>query len=261
MKGASLLAQTEKRDDTEITSYAGAFSYAFVGNFLVLSTDPAATRHVVDSFLNHQTLSSDSHFRNTIRWQPRQLMGQVYVAPNLVERYFPLALTGALGNDKLRDFLSRLSPVLDPVSYALTNDGLGPLHELHVPRNMLMLLLAGMSQDAGESPVLANESMAKGVLRTIATAEAVFQSTKDEGRYGTLDELTAAGLVHISTTQTKGYLVEITVSGNKFQATAVPIEYGKTGWLSYFIDESGTLRGGDHGGGPATISDNPITFQ
>ena len=149
LKGASLLAQTEKRDDTEITSYAGVFSYAFVGNFLVLSPDPAATRHVVDSFLNHQTLSSNSHFRNTIRWQPRQVLGQVYVAPDLVERYFPIAMTGAPGNDKLRDFLSRLSPVLDPVSYALTNDGLGPLHELHVPRNMLMLLVAGLSTGCG----------------------------------------------------------------------------------------------------------------
>ncbi len=257
-KGAGLLAQTEKRDDTEITSYAGVFSYAFVGNFLVLSTDPAATRHVVDSFLKHQSLSSDSHFRNTIRWQPRQVLGQGYVAPDLVERYFPLALTGAPGNDKLRDFLSRLSPVLDPVSYALTNDGLGPLHELHVPRNTLMLLVAGLSQDASEPPALANDSIAKGVLRTLATAEEVFRSTQDDGRCGTLAELTAAGLVHESTTQTKGYKIELTVSGNKFEATAVPLEYGKTGWMSYFIDESNVLRGGDHGGGPATIADNPI---
>ena len=87
MKGASLLAQSEKRDGTEIVSYAGVFSYAFVGDFLVLSPDPAETRHVVDAYLNQQTLSSDSHFRNYTRWQPRQVLGQVYMAPGLVEEY------------------------------------------------------------------------------------------------------------------------------------------------------------------------------
>ncbi|MBC8030573.1 MAG: DUF3352 domain-containing protein [Pyrinomonadaceae bacterium] len=257
-KGAGLLAQTEKRDDTEITSYAGAFSYAFVGNFLVFSTDPAATRRTVDSFLDHQTLSSDSHFKNTIRWQPRQLLGQLYVAPDLVERYYPMAIAGAQGQDELRDFLYRLSPVLDPVSYALTNDGLGPLHELHVPRNMVMMMVAGMSKDTSESPLITNESTAKGVLRTVVNAQETFKSTRDDGRYGTLEELTAEGLFDKTWLQSHGYKLELTVSGNKFEATAVPVEYGKTGLLSYFIDDSGILRGGDHGGGNATIADNPI---
>jgi hypothetical protein len=39
LKQASLFAQTEKRDDTEFTSYANLFAYAFIGDFLVLSTD------------------------------------------------------------------------------------------------------------------------------------------------------------------------------------------------------------------------------
>jgi hypothetical protein len=257
-KGASLIAQTEKRDDTEIVSYGGAFSYAFMGNFLVISPDPAATRHVVNSFLNHQTLASDSHFRNSIRWQPRQLLGQVYVAPDLVERYYPLAMAGSQGQEALRTFLSRLSPVLDPVSYALTNDGLGPLHELHVPRNMLMMLVAGLAKEADEPPVVANESIARSLLRTAHSAEETFKATKGDGRYGTLEELTKEGLFHLMPPQATGYKFEITVSGGRFEATAVPIEYGKSGRLSYFIDDSGVLRGADHGGGAATISDEPV---
>ena len=257
-KGAKLLAQTVKRDDTEITSYAGAFSYAFIGNFLVLSTDPAATRHVVESFLNHQTLSSDSNFKNSTRWQQRQLQGQLYVAPNLVDRYFPLVMAGNQGQDELRNFLYRISPVIDPVSYSLTNDGLGPLHELHVPRNTVMLLVAGMAQGAGGSPLLANETTAKGVLRTVVTAQETFKSTRDDGRYGSLEELSAAGLFDKDWLQSRGYKLDLTASGDRFEATAVPIEYGKTGLLSYFIDNSGVLRGADHGGGAATISDNPV---
>ena len=91
-KGANLLAQTEKRDSTEITTYGGVFSYAFVEDFLGVSPDAAATRKVVDAYLNHQTLSSDSHFRNSTRWQPHQLLGQVYVAPDLIETYNPFGL-------------------------------------------------------------------------------------------------------------------------------------------------------------------------
>jgi hypothetical protein len=258
MKGAKLLAQTEKRDDTEIVSYAGAFSYAFVGNFLVLSYDPVATRQVVDSFLNHETLSSNSHFRNTVRWQPRQLLGQVYVAPDLVERYFPMAIAGAQGQEELRNFLYRLSPVVDPVSYSLTNDGLGPMHEVHVPRNMVMLMVAGMAKDAGEPSAVANESIAKGVLRTVVTAEETFKSTQDDGRYGSLEELTAAGLLDKSWLQSNGYRLELTASGAGFEAMAIPTEYGKTGFMSFFIDDSGVLRGGDHAGGNATSADKPI---
>ena len=121
-----------------------------------------------------------------------------------------------------------------------------------------MLMVAGLSKDAGESPLIVNEATAKNALRTLAGAEEGFKATNDQGRYGTLDELTAAGLVHQGIMQANGYKLEITVSGNKFEATAVPIEYGKTGWLSYFIDETGVLRGGDHGGGTATVADNPI---
>ncbi|HXM36526.1 MAG TPA: hypothetical protein VN920_15130 [Pyrinomonadaceae bacterium] len=63
-KGAGMLAQRERRDDTEIVSYAGVFSYAFVGNFLVLSLDAATTTHVVDSYLitkrSRPTVSSET---------------------------------------------------------------------------------------------------------------------------------------------------------------------------------------------------------
>jgi hypothetical protein len=55
-----------------------------------------------------------------------------------------------------------------------------------------------------------------------------------------------------------GYKIEISVSSNRFEAVAIPVEYGATGRLSYFIDESGLLRGGDHGGGAATIADKPV---
>ncbi|HVQ40412.1 MAG TPA: DUF3352 domain-containing protein [Pyrinomonadaceae bacterium] len=258
-KGANMFAQTEKRGDTEITSYAGMFSYAFVGDFLVLSTDPTAARHVADSFLEHQTLSSNSSFRNSSRWQPRQVQGQVYVGPGLIERYYPMnGNPAAPVNEKMREFLTQMNPVIEPVTYALSNEGMGPFHELHVPKSLLVLLTAGLASDVQATPLTTNESIAKSLLQTVASAEATFQSTKGAGRYATLDELISEGLVSKDLLEKYGYKIEVSVSTNRFEAVAIPREYGQTGRLSYFVDQSGLLRGGDHGGGAATIADKPI---
>lgn len=259
LKGANLLAQTEKRDGTEIVSYAGLFCYAFVGDFLVVSPDPAATRHVVDAYLNHQTLSSESHFRNYTRWQPRQVLGQLYVAPGLVEQYgSTFFMGGPDANDKMNEFLSRMNPVIDPLTYALSNDGMGPFHELHMPKNLLQLLVTSASSEVGHVLPADNEAVARSLVRTVASAEATFKATEGNGGYGTLDQLVSAGLVSKETLEKYGYRIEVSASGEKFEITAVPIEYGKTGKLSYFIDETQILRSGDHGGGAATLSDQPV---
>ena len=202
-KGANLFAQTERRDGVEIVSYGNIFVYAFVDNFLVVSADAAATRQVVDSYLNHQTLSSNSHFRNFTRWQPRQVLGQVYIAPGLVEQYNPIFGSRGSTDQTMSDYLSRVNPVIDPLTYALSNDGQGPLHELHIPRNLLTVLVAGFSNETAASALQTNQVMAQNALRTIASAEVVFMENTGEGRYGTLDELALKTLI------SKDYLQEL----------------------------------------------------
>jgi hypothetical protein len=258
-KGANLLAQTEKKDGTEITSYAGVFSYAFIGDFLVVSPDPAETRHVVDAYLNQQTLSSDSHFRNFTRWQPRQVLGQIYVGPELMESYNPFSRgIGGSANIRTSDFLSRLSPLIEPTTYVLSNDGSGPMHELHLPRNLLLWMIGSTFVAQEASALHGEEAGAQSLLRTLHNAEITFQATEGNDHYGTLAELISADLISKESLEKSGYRIEVTISGDKFEATAVPIGYGVTGTLSYFIDESGVLRGGDHAGGPATASDQPV---
>jgi hypothetical protein len=258
LKGADMFAQKEKRDDTEITSYAGAFSYAFVGDFLIVSPDAAATRHVVDAYLNHQTLSSDSHFRNFTRWQPHQVLGQVYVGPDLVANYNPFGFRNSQSvSASTNEFLSRLSPLIEPTTYVLSNDGSGPLHELHIPKNLLQWMI-GTSLPGFEAESLrADEAAGENLLRGIYNAETSFLVVGGSHRYGTFDELLAANLISSEGTEHR-YILQITASANKFEATAIPIEYGVSGTLSYFIDESGILRAGDHGGGSATVADQPV---
>ena len=256
-KGASQMAQTEKRDDTELVTYANAISYAFIGNFLIVSSDPKAVRNVVDSYLNHQTLAGNSSFRNSTRWQPRQVLGQVYVSPALMDSYSGFSKNLNLTtNDALRDFLSRLSPTAEPVTYAISNEGLGPLHELHVPKNLVLLFIAGFASETNQPPLVRNEAMAQSALRMLHSAEA--QATTGEGNCGTLDQLVEQSLVTKELLQEHGYKIELTVVGSKFEASAVPLEYGKTGRMSFFVDESGLLRGADRGGSAATIADKPL---
>ena len=258
VKGASMLAQTEKRDDTEFVSYGDMFAYALIGNFLVIGPDGKAVRHVVDSYLNHETLSSSNNFRNYTRWQPRQVLGQVYVSPALMESYNSFARDAtAQISDQLRDFLMMVSPLPQPVTYAISYEGLGPLHELHVPKNLLMLMVAGLSRESNEPPLVRNESITRNAMRAIASAEASYQATTGDGKYGTLDELVKTGLISKELLQNYGYKIDLIVSNTRFEATAVPVEYGKTGKLSFFIDETSVLRAGDHAGSPASVADKP----
>lgn len=96
------------------------------------------------------------------------------------------------------------------------------------------------------------------MMHNVASAEATFKSTEGNNAYGTLDQLVSAGLLSKEMLEKYGYRIEVSASPDKFQITAVPVEYGTTGKLSFFIDESQILRGGDHGGGAATADDQPI---
>ncbi|HJX93913.1 MAG TPA: DUF3352 domain-containing protein [Pyrinomonadaceae bacterium] len=258
-KGAGAFAQTERSGDTELVSYGNMLSYAFIQNFLVFSADPATTKHVVDSYLKHETLSSDTPFKNFTRWQPRQLQGEVYVSPALMESYKSWAnQTTALLSDQTRELLSRLSMVAQPITYSLSTDGLGTLHELHVPKNLVLMAVAGISAESNPSPIITNERLTISILHTIANSEIQYKLGKGAGSFGTIEQLLDEGFLSKEMMQSQGYKIEVLLLGDQFQVTAVPEEYGKTGKTSYFIDHTNVLRGGDHGGGVATLEDNPI---
>jgi hypothetical protein len=256
-KGASSFAQTERREDTELVSFANVFAYAFVGDFLVLSADAATTRKVVDAYLKHETLAGDSHFKNYTRWQPRQLYGQVYVSPALMENFKAwIAQSNSTMNDQTKTFLTGVSMLAQPVTYSLTNEGLGPLHELHLPKNLVMMAVAGISGEVNPTPMVQKERMAIGAMYMIASAESKFKTSN--GSFGTLEQLMAENLVAKETIENSGYRFEVTVTGDKFEVSAAPLEYGKTGKLSFFIDNTFVIRGGDRNGASATASDPRI---
>jgi hypothetical protein len=258
-KGAGALASTERREDTELISYANVFAYAFVGDFLVLSTDAASTRRIVDAYLKHETLAADANFKNYTRWQPRQLHGQIYISPALMESLKTWsAQSNSAMTEKARAFLSPAAMLAQPVTYSLSNEGNGPLHELHLPRNLVLMAVAGISGEVNPSPELQKERMTIGAMYMIASAEQRYKEGTGGGSYGTLEQLIAENLVQKDTMEKSGYRFEVTVSGDKFEVTAAPVEYGKTGKMSYFIDNTYVIRGADRNGASATSSDPPI---
>ncbi len=257
LKGAGLLAQTERRENTELVSYANVFAYAFIGDFLVVSTESDAVRQAVDSYLKNETLGSDSKYRNFTRWQPRQVLGQVYMPSGTMDSYGISPRTEVL-SEQVQEFVSSLGPVTEPVTYSLSNEGAGPLHELHVPRNVMLLMVAGFTGASQQSSLQGNQIIAQSMLRGIAGAQETYKSTHGKGSFGTLEQLVEAKLISVTLMHGRGYRIDLSVSGANYEATAVPLEYGKTGRMSYFIDATSILRGGDHGGGPATIADQPL---
>jgi hypothetical protein len=120
------------------------------------------------------------------------------------------------------------------------------------------MAVAGISSETNPTPVQRNEGSAIGLMYAIASVQEPFKKYKGAGSYGTLEQLIAADLIPKELVEKTGYKFEITFTGDKFEVYAVPMEYGKTGTMSYFIDQTMVLRGADRGGASAISSDPRI---
>src|SRR5262249_20733979 len=158
-------------------------------------------------------------------WQPRQLHGEFYISPSLMDSYRSWASqpTSRI-SDQTRNLITSLSTVSQPVTYSLWNGGLGPIHELHVPKNLVAMFVAGISNQVNASPLIQSERMAMGMMYTIAYAEEQYKVKQGAGSYGTLEDLIAANLFSKEATEKSGYKFELTAGGDKFELSATPEE-------------------------------------
>jgi hypothetical protein len=166
--------------------------------------------------------------------------------------------TSASMDAALRDFLLGLNPNAEAITYALSNDGLGTQHELHLPKNLILMTVAGISAATKNPPPETNEMIAISMLQYLPSAEVQYRDGVGKGSFGSIDKLMEAKLFPDSARDQYGYNFQVTVMGDAFEAVATPREYGKTGKRSFFVDKSGIVRGDDHGGGPATVADKPV---
>src|SRR6185295_3097094 len=141
------------------------------------------------------------------------------------------------------------------ITYAAASDVLGPLYELRVPKNLLMRVFAEIAVDEIRLRIPRNEMIARNALYLLLEDEKVYKA--QHGNYGTLEDLEdlEASRFDKDYLEKSGYKIELTVSGNRYEASETPIEYGKSGRLSFYADQSGVVREGDHGGSRATVAD------
>jgi hypothetical protein len=103
-------------------------------------------------------------------------------------------------------------------------------------------------------------------MRTFVGLEYTYNATFGAGNYGTLAQLANQGLLHpnLRNGESCGYLYRIQVTeptpttAATFTVKSVPQQYGVTGFISYFTDQTGVIRGADRGGAEANADDPPI---
>ncbi len=113
------------------------------------------------------------------------------------------------------------------------------------------------------NPHYFNERFVVQALVTISAAEATYSATSGNGNYGSLAVLLEANFIDsvLASGDKYGYSFALFVTGRtattpaRFYATATPRRYPKSGRRSFFIDESGEMRGADKNGAAATVSD------
>jgi hypothetical protein len=96
-----------------------------------------------------------------------------------------------------------------------------------------------------------NQDNMADVLKRLIGMEAVFAQAHG-GAFGEVKALVEAGLMSddMFEPRTSGYNFHLTVNGKTFIASAEPARYGRTGKLSFWMDQTGSIKSADNGGKP-----------
>lgn len=255
LKPKAAKATTEKAGDIEITSF-GNLAYAFIDDYLIIASRPADIRRAVEARANHTTLGAvRSDFQSYSQWQPRAPIAQVYISAAVLKSLFrDLTRTNEVKDEAAQEFLARYRFDPEPITYAASAEGIGARYELRIPRRVLMRFFSEIAASEIASRIPRNESFARNFLLSIQQQEKAYKA--QHGRYAGLDEMEEVQLFK-EMSERFGYKLEVTVSDNGYEVTATPVEYGKTARLSFYTDQSGVIREGDHAGRPASSSDKP----
>ena len=119
------------------------------------------------------------------------------------------------------------------------------------------------AQTGGARPF--QERFVVQAARSVLSAQMTYQATIGAGTFGLFSELQQANMIDavLASGNKYGYVFTLSrthassTSPSKFHLTATPQSYPKTGRRSFYIDETGELRGADKQGAAAS-TDDPI---
>jgi hypothetical protein len=143
------------------------------------------------------------------------------------------------------------------------------LKKSHLTFALVIISLFLIINAPANNPRRVNERFVIKSLQTIFAAQATFAATRGNGNYGSNFDLLADGLIDevLANGNKYGYhFIYFNSPGSspsspsRFYVTATPQLYGKTGKMSFYLDESNELRGADRNGGIATNTDPFLDF-
>jgi uncharacterized protein DUF3352 len=256
LKAAAEKGVVEKLGDFEIRSY-NKVAVTFINNFLVLAPDPASLRRIVEAYKANKTLASSREFHSYTRWQPRQTLAQIYASSAVMKGMLDDLKKSAEGKgEHVREALSRLNFDPEPITYAASTESIGPLYELHLPKNLITMLFAELNAEMSHGRGPASEMAIQDALRFLNEMQSDYQ--EEHKKYATLEELGGDAAYFKPLFEALGYKFDFALGGGGYEATATPLEYGKSGKLSFYTDQNGVIRAADHEGRPATAADKIV---
>jgi hypothetical protein len=253
-------AEKRKGFDIKTLGVGGGLSYVIINNFLVAG-ELKAVRHCVDSFDARQTLASVNLYRDAVSWQAKQKLVHLYLSDSLLKDAYAETKkrSGGSTDPVVRTLLAQLETAQTaPLSYEATNEGDVIMHEARFPFSLVRTYALTAAVAVKDSAVITNEALAVNALYRIERAQSAYKDDKKKGRYGSLEELIAEELLEKMFLENSEYRFEWDVAADKFEISATPRNYGKTGRRSFLIDQTGTVRAADHKGDPASTDDPAV---
>lgn len=122
--------------------------------------------------------------------------------------------------------------------------------------------------DCTNGSISDNERCTIQDMRALHSAQMTYAATGGMGNYGTFPQLYQAGLIRsdLSDYTARGYLYEVQIIASvpgqqpaSFKIWASPHHYPTLAIRSFYIDQTGVLRGADRNGGQADQNDPPVS--
>ena len=204
--------------------------------------------------------SSANAYREAVAWQAKQKLVHLYLSDSLFKDAYAETKkrSGGSADPVVQSLLAQLETAeTAPASYEATNEGDVVLHEARFPISLVRTYALSAAVGVKDAPVLMNEAMAIYALQRIAGAQSAYKDDRKKERFGTLEELVAEELLEKTFFENLEYKIELDVTADKFEVSATPKNYGKSGRRSFFTDNTGTVRGADRRGEPAH-ADDPV---
>lgn len=136
------------------------------------------------------------------------------------------------------------------ITFDLTSDGaFGSLDQTAVVAFGVGIVAAAAIPNLLEARMRANEAAAIATLRTLVVVQSLYRDVDKNGdgqanfaptfeelaRYDLIDAVLASGV-------RQGYRFELSATDSEFQVVATPVEPGRSGRRSFFVDDSGVIR-------------------